>query len=118
MNAIEHVIIPKIERTLAYIVSELDELEREEFFRLKKVTVVPSWKSKLNSYLPLFIAFLLRFKTRRRRFVKQRKRQLLREKPKVCQKSEIFCSVESRIITLSFHRSGYPGWWRHIRGGA
>ncbi len=33
VNAIEHVIIPKIENTISYVTSELDEQDREEFFR-------------------------------------------------------------------------------------
>ncbi|KAK4046548.1 H(+)-transporting V1 sector ATPase subunit D [Microbotryomycetes sp. JL201] len=37
VNALEHVVIPRLENTISYINSELDEMDREEFFRLKKV---------------------------------------------------------------------------------
>lgn len=37
VNALENVTLPRLEGTLAYINKELDELEREDFTRLKKV---------------------------------------------------------------------------------
>merc|ERR1712113_401232 len=37
VNALEYVLIPRIEDILAYITQEMDEQAREEFFRVKKV---------------------------------------------------------------------------------
>merc|ERR1711972_1003444 len=45
VNALEYVLIPRIEDTIAYIIQEIDEQSREEFFRVKKV--VEKKKAKL-----------------------------------------------------------------------
>ncbi|KAH9411531.1 ATP synthase subunit D [Ordospora pajunii] len=37
VNALEFSIVPRLETTISYINSELDEQDREDFFRLKKV---------------------------------------------------------------------------------
>merc|ERR1712029_238016 len=45
VNALEYVLIPRIESTIHYITQEMDEQAREEFFRVKKV--VEKKKAKL-----------------------------------------------------------------------
>lgn len=38
VNALENIVIPGIVDDINYIIKELDELDREDFYRLKKVT--------------------------------------------------------------------------------
>jgi len=37
VNALEYVVIPRLDTIIAWIKTEMDEMEREEFFRVKKV---------------------------------------------------------------------------------
>merc|ERR1719507_1108135 len=45
VNALEYILIPRIEDIIAYIIQEMDEQAREEFYRVKKV--VEKKKAKL-----------------------------------------------------------------------
>ncbi|KAG5008763.1 hypothetical protein AAZX31_07G022100 [Glycine max] len=63
VNALENVVKPRLENTISYIKGELDELEREDFFRLKKIQgykkreierqMLQQNNSKLDTNLPL-----------------------------------------------------------------
>ena len=70
--------------TLSQSLTSLKERNSSDWKRWKQLFQAGSPKWTLMK--PFIITFLLRFKTRRRRFVKRRKKQLLKEKPKVCPK--------------------------------
>merc|ERR1712066_519272 len=57
VNALEYVIIPRIEDIMKYIEQEMDEQAREEFFRVKKV--VEKKKIKLAKELPKRVRLLI-----------------------------------------------------------
>ena len=47
VNAIEHIIMPRLDNTIKYIMSELDEMDREEFFRFVNFDF---WKDRKTLY--------------------------------------------------------------------
>eukprot|EP01084_Bolivina_argentea_P222010 375886_1 len=47
VNALDNVVIPKLENTMHYIASELDEREREDLYRLKKVVAKKKKDAKI-----------------------------------------------------------------------
>jgi len=59
VNALDCVVIPKMTNTVAYISSELDEREREDLFRLKKVIenkkkIADAQEAEMKAYLEAF----------------------------------------------------------------
>ena len=51
VNALEYIVLPRVENTLSYITSELDEQDREDFFRLKKIQAKKKQAAALEEQL-------------------------------------------------------------------
>jgi len=49
VNALEFVIMPQLDNTIKYIISELDELEREDQYRIKKVKDIRTRDEELEA---------------------------------------------------------------------
>lgn len=50
VNALEYVVLPRTENTISYISAELDEQDREEFFRLKKIQSKKKTRQQQEEY--------------------------------------------------------------------
>lgn len=48
VNALDNVVIPKLQNTMHYIASELDERDREDLFRLKKVVAKKKQEAEIR----------------------------------------------------------------------